>query len=94
MIEFLKFLHVAPLFVIMILLLLPIIFRVFKKNEISSDILSSSLLLLSSIGIASGANVHDHDGGMLFIDPCFGYAAVLVFVAVKLISKFAKKKIA
>ena len=71
-------LHIAPL---MIILGLTIISKVLVKIDTLP-----SVLILSSIGIASGFGVH-HDAvreipGMCYL--CFGYAAVLAFAGFKL----------
>lgn len=75
-------LHVAPLVVITSMILIN---AVLKLNLVKQELYNPVLLILSSIGIASGAVVHDHDTIML-IDPCFAYAATLVFVAASLVS--------
>lgn len=83
----LNVMHVAPLAIIALVILADVITKgaFFKK-----ELYNAALLILSSIGIASGSFVHTHHSVFL-IDPCFAYSAALIFVAVKLISSSVVK---
>lgn len=80
--NFLGMMHIAPLAVIALMVLTNI---VTSGNLFKQNLYSAALLILSSIGIASGAVVHDHSM-VLLIDPCLAYAATLVFVAFRLVA--------
>jgi hypothetical protein len=78
-----SFLHVAPLVVIFALMVGS---KVYKKTTGKSTDFSPTILLLSSIGIASGFGIHHHAGeeasGICYL--CFGYATILAVVGLKL----------
>lgn len=43
------------------------------------------LLLSSTVGIVAGSGVHAHDiCERMIIDPCFGYAATILWVAIRI----------
>ncbi len=77
-----EFLHVAPLFVIGLLLFAPKVLHILLQKKIVIPSINSIVLVLSSIGIAAGTNAHhafEH-----LIDPCFGYSAILIVMALKI----------
>lgn len=76
-----NFLHVAPLVAILALVIAPRFAALFGKN-LENAKLNIAMLALSSIGILSGAFEHHH--GIQLLDPCFGYAATLIYVAFKI----------
>ena len=75
-------LHMVPFLIIIALAVWNVAYQRVTKNKLSFDV-SPVILLLSSIGIASGFGVHNHSGeevaGACYF--CFGYAAVLAIVA-------------
>ena len=78
-----SFLHVAPLVMIFSLMVGS---KVYKKTTCKSVDFSPTVLLLSSIGIASGFGIHHHAGeevsSICYL--CFGYATILAIVGLKL----------
>lgn len=80
---FVELLHVVPLFVIMVLLSIPVARRLFAKKAMQLSWIEPSLLFLSAIGVASGTLAHHHNVLLHVIDPCFGYAVVLMALAFK-----------
>jgi hypothetical protein len=78
-----SFLHVAPLVVIFSLMVGS---KIYKKTAGKSIDFSPTVLLLSSIGIASGFGIHHHAGeeasSICYL--CFGYAAILAVMGLKL----------
>jgi len=80
--SFFSIMHVAPLAVIALMVLVNI---ATSSNLFKQNLYNAALLALSSVGIASGAVVHDH-AMVLLVDPCFAYAATLVFVAIRLVA--------
>lgn len=79
---FIEFLHVVPLLIIALLYLTPHIANFFFKKKIIISSFNSIVLVLSAIGIAAGNNAHhafEH-----LIDPCFGYATILIVMSIKL----------
>ncbi len=89
--HFLDFLHTVPLFFIIAILLAPYVYKFITQRFMQVKFAEPLLLLLCSIGIAAGSNIHGHHM-MHFIDPCFGYAAVIIGVAAKLLAKEVKEK--
>ena len=94
----LEFLHVAPLVVIALMLVCSKLYAVmFKNSKYTFELMLPSILLLCSIGIASGSNIHSHHGeeAMHLLDPCFGYSAILIGVAFAVarrsVAAFSKK---
>ena len=85
------FLHVAPLFLIVLSLFSAQLYRLMTKKSVNSNWLSSILLVLCSVGIISGEHVH-HGELLTLVDPCFGYAATLIGVAVKIVRQQVKVK--
>ncbi|KIE05119.1 hypothetical protein NF27_EY02150 [Candidatus Jidaibacter acanthamoeba] len=83
-----NFLHVAPLAAILALAVAPKLASLLGKNLENAKI-NTAMLVLSSIGILAGAFEHHH--GIQLLDPCFGYAATLAFVAFKISQKKAVK---
>ncbi len=83
-----NFLHVAPLFAIIGLAVAPKLSAFFAK-KLESTKLNITMLVLASIGILAGAFEHHH--GIQLLDPCFGYAATLIFVAYKISQNKAVK---
>jgi len=79
-----SFLHIAPLLAIISLAILGKVYSNTKKN--SSNYLAK-ILILSSVGIASGFGVHPHhlseaDHGTCYV--CLGYAIVLAAAGIRL----------
>jgi len=85
------FLHIAPLVLIALSLFSSQAYKLITKKSVNSNWLSSILLILCSIGIISGEHVH-HGELLTFIDPCFGYAATLIGVAVNIVRQQVKVK--
>ena len=86
-----EILHTMPLFVISFLFALPVISRLLFKTEIKIKSTESISLVLSAVGIAAGSNAHNAFHHLL--DPCFGYAAFLLYIAAKISSSsFNSKK--
>jgi hypothetical protein len=60
--------------------------KVYQKATGKSVDFSPTILLLSSIGIASGFGIHHHAGeeasGICYL--CFGYASILAIMGLKL----------
>lgn len=65
--------------------------QVFKKKTLVIQQLDPLLLILSAIGTAAGANAHGPEIAHLF-DPCFGYAAVSLCIAARMLGLFKKVK--
>lgn len=84
--------HFMPLVLIAAILGTQSIWKILKKQKLVIQQLDPLLLILSAIGTAAGANAHGHDVVMLF-DPCFGYAAVSMCVAAKMLGLFKKIKV-
>jgi uncharacterized membrane protein len=87
-------LHVGPLFIISGLLGMQFFFRFIKGRVIVIKQLDPLLLILSAIGIAAGSNSHGHELAHAMFDPCFGYAAVSLCIAARLLGLFNKTSIA
>ena len=83
--------HFLPLIVIMMIFGAQFFWQAFKKQNLVIQQLDPLLLILSAIGTAAGANAHGHEIAHLF-DPCFGYAAVSLCVAAKMLGLFKKVK--
>ncbi|CAK6537324.1 MAG: Integron gene cassette protein [Candidatus Midichloria mitochondrii] len=84
-------LHFGPLALIAVALVAAQSYKTFAKRTVGADLLSSVLLVLCSVGMLSGN--HIHRGEMLsFLDPCFGYAATLIGVAINLVRSKVKVK--
>ncbi|AEI89058.1 hypothetical protein midi_00768 [Candidatus Midichloria mitochondrii IricVA] len=89
--EFMDLLHFGPLALIAVALVAAQSYKTFAKRTVGADLLSSVLLVLCSVGMLSGN--HIHRGEMLsFLDPCFGYAATLIGVAINLVRSKVKVK--
>ena len=84
-------LHVGPLVLIVVSLIAAQAYKLFAKKSVSANFFSSFLLILCSIGIISGNNVH-HGELFSFFDPCFGYAATSLGVAVNLVKSKVRVK--
>jgi len=84
--------HIIPLVLIVALIGTQYFWKIFKKQILVIQQLDPLLLVLSAIGTASGANSHGHEVTMLF-DPCFGYAAVSICIAAKMLGFFKKNKV-
>jgi len=82
----LNIMHIGPLVAIAALILGNVLT---KSDFFKQDIYNVMLLVLSSLGIASGSFVHHHEA-IALIDPCFAYAATLMFVAVRIMAKPAQ----
>ena len=80
--KLINFLHVAPLILICGLMISNTILKLITKKNMD---LSSTILLLSSIGIASGFGSHHNRGDefSLMCYLCFGYAIVLALIGLK-----------
>ena len=78
--KILNYLHVLPLVMIFFIMALKLCF----KNPFGRSLLPL-ILLLTSVGVASGVNVH-HDHHAIFSGCyiCLGYAMILVGVALKI----------
>lgn len=76
--QIINFLHLAPLAAILIMLVAP----KFASLLVSKEKINAATLILASVGILSGAIDHHHHEYL--IDPCFGYVASLIVVAIKL----------
>lgn len=92
--ELISFLHVAPLVIILSLVSGAMIYEKVTSKKVD---LSPAILLLSSIGIASGFGIHHHAGeevsSICYL--CFGYALILAVIGLKLanVNKSAKQRI-
>jgi len=89
--EFMNLLHFGPLALIVIALVATQAYKVFAKKSVNANLISPVLLVLCSVGIISGNHVH-HGEMLSFLDPCFGYAATLVGVAVHILKSNIKVK--
>jgi len=76
-----NFLHLAPLALIMFIIVAPKVFNLLMGKNYEGKLNHTLILVLSSIGILAGT--YDHHHVCYLIDPCFGYAAALVYVAFK-----------
>lgn len=85
--------HFLPLVLIIAIISSQLMWKLFKKQTLIIKQLDPLLLTLSAIGTAAGGNAHGHEMIMLF-DPCFGYAAVSICVAAKMLGLFKTKKLA
>ncbi len=77
--------HTLPLLFIVLLLSLPHLWKVLRKQNLIIKQLDPLLLMLSAIGTAAGANAHGSELSHHFFDPCFGYAAVTICVAARML---------
>ena len=81
--KLISFLHVAPLVIIFAIIVGS---KVYQKATSKKIDFSPTILLLSSIGIASGFGIHHHAGeetsSICYL--CFGYAAILAIIGLKL----------
>ena len=84
--------HLVPLLLIVALISTQTIWKLIKKQTLIIQQLDPLLLVLSAIGTAAGANAHGHEPSMLF-DPCFGYAAVSICVAAKMLGFCKARKV-
>ena len=84
--NFLSIAHIVPLAIIAT----SVVFNLVAPSRISKHGFNALLLLLSSIGICAGSFTHDHHTTIL-LDPCFGYAATLLFVAVRIMVDASSK---
>ncbi|CAL7959264.1 conserved membrane hypothetical protein [Alphaproteobacteria bacterium] len=78
---FIKFIHVVPLFLIALSLSIPYVYRKVTKQDIAIAWLTPVVLLLCAVGITAGTN--SHHGVRYLVDPCFGYAAALIYIALR-----------
>ncbi len=85
--------HFLPLILIMAIISTQVMWKLFKKQILIIKQLDPLLLILSAIGTAAGGNAHDHEMIVLF-DPCFGYAAVSICIAAKMLGLFKTNKLA
>ena len=92
MLNILEILHIAPLAIIAALTSYQYLIPFTKKFQKLKSF-DSILLILSSIGIAAGGNVHHISTTHHLIDPCFGYAAILILVSARLFSALKEKNI-
>jgi hypothetical protein len=83
--------HFLPLIIIMMIFGCQFSWQIFKKKTLVIQQLDPLLLILSAIGTAAGANAHGHEIVHLF-DPCFGYAAVSLCIAARMLGLFKKVK--
>ena len=74
-------LHVAPLIIILAIAIGRKLYEKIAGRRI--DVLPA-ILLLTSVGIASGFGIHSHVAGSSICYMCFGYAATLAIVALRL----------
>ena len=81
--KLISFLHVAPLVIIFAIIVGS---KVYQKATGKKTDFSPTILLLSSIGIASGFGIHHHAGeeasSICYL--CFGYASILAVMGLKL----------
>ncbi|MDJ1304689.1 MAG: hypothetical protein MRQ09_00375 [Candidatus Midichloria sp.] len=89
--EFMDLLHFGPLALIAVTLIAAQSYKTFTKKTVNTNLLSSVLLVLCSVGIVSGNHIH-HGEMLSFLDPCFGYAATLIGVAINLVRSKVKVK--
>lgn len=75
-------LHVAPLALIALTLVSSWSYKLMTKKSWDDGMVRAALLVLCSVGIIAGHNVH-HGELLHFFDPCFGYAATLMGIAFK-----------
>lgn len=85
-------LHILPLCFIVLLFACQFLWKLFKKQIIVVHHLDPLLLILSAIGTAAGANCHGSHFCHDLFDPCFGYAAVSMCVAARMLGLFKKLK--
>ena len=86
--KIMSILHMAPFFVIVALTGWSFLYQKVTKNKAQFD-LSPTILLLSSVGIASGFGLHHNHSGEVAAACyfCFGYAGILAVVAYNLMQK-------
>ena len=86
--KIMSILHMAPFFVTIALTSWSFLYQKITKSRVSLD-LSPTILLLSSVGIASGFGLHHNHSGEVVAACyfCFGYAGILAFVAYNLMQK-------
>jgi len=82
--------HILPLYLIVLLFGVQFSWKVFKNKTIIIHQMDPLLLILSAIGTAAGANAHGVHGAHELFDPCFGYAAVSMCVAARMLGLFKK----
>lgn len=92
-----SFLHVAPLFVILTIVIGSRVYQRFANRK--TDFLST-ILMLSAIGVASGFGAHHHnhlnEGFSVSCYLCIGYALILAATGLKISrdkSKYTKHSI-
>ena len=83
--------HVLPLVLIVALIITQASWKIFKKQILIIQQLDPLLLVLSAIGTAAGTNAHNHE--IVMFDPCFGYAAVTICIAAKMLGLFKKRQV-
>ena len=83
--------HVLPLYLIVLIFALQFLWKLLKKQTIIIHQMDPLLLILSAIGTAAGANAHGPHIHEIF-DPCFGYAAVSMCVAARMLGLIKKLK--
>lgn len=81
-----NYLHFIPLLAIITMITANFLYSKVKGIKLFDKSLLPVILLLTSIGVASGVNIHDHDHGAFFSGCyiCFAYSFVLVGVALKI----------
>lgn len=84
--------HIVPLVLIVALIGTQFFWKIFKKQILVIKQLDPLLLVLSAIGTSAGVNAHEHEITMLF-DPCFGYAAISICIAAKMLGFFKTNKV-
>lgn len=84
--------HFIPLLIIIGIFCTQFTWKVFKKQTLVLQQIDPLLLILSAIGTAAGANAHGHEFLNIAFDPCFGYAAVSMCVAAKMLGIFKRFK--
>lgn len=84
-------LHLGPLALIAVTVIATQFYKTFTKKPVNTNLLSSLLLVLCSVGIVSGNHIH-HGEMLSFLDPCFGYAATLIGIVINLVRFKVKVK--
>ena len=87
--KYIELFHIAPLALIIASLVSASLYRIVSGKFVSPTGLSAFLLVLCSVGIASGSHIH-HNEMIHIMDPCFAYAATLIGIAVHLVKSKIK----
>ena len=66
------------------------LWQALKKQTLVIKQMDPLLLILSAIGTAAGGNAHGPEILHNIFDPCFGYAAVTMCVAARMLGLFKK----